>query len=148
MYMEEFINFEKMKLSEDKRSVFIAGKSFGYSVTIKMSIIQLAKIFGTDRELSGLDYDGLVSGELEDNCKETREFVQKYPEIQVWDSFILFDSISVKEVENNIQIFAEDISGWDNEGIYITIPKEIFEKIVNSKILELFVDPFGIKIIF
>lgn len=157
------ITSRKMKLLENQNTVKIIGDCFGHQVTMEISILQLAKIFGTDKEISQKVETDFGSTEYEDKCDETREYVKKFPEIEVWDKELEFGYVSVEDQkwvkefrENKFQeksinpktigIYAEDIVGWDNEGIRIDFPKEIYDKELKDKKFKVFVSPFYVDL--
>ena len=157
------ITFKKMELLENHNTVKIVGDCFGHQVTMEISILQLAKIFGTDKEISQEVENDFGSTEYEDKCDETREYVKKFPEIKVWNNELEFGYVSVEDQkwvkefrENKFQeksinpktigIYAEDIVGWDNEGIRIDFPKEIYDKDLKGKEFRVFVSPFSVDL--
>ena len=77
------IDFKQMKLLEDNITVKIIGDYLKNKIIIKLSILQIAKIFGTDKKI----IDKLDFGSIEDEykCDETREYVKKFPNIDVLD---------------------------------------------------------------
>jgi len=140
------IIFKKMKLSEDKRTVFIDGDCYGKEVKIKLSILQLAKVFGTDRELAQDVEHSFGSEEYEDGCIETRKYVEKFPKISVWDREIEFSGCGGENREKKevILIWGEDMGGWDNEGVQITFPQELYDRILEGKDYSISMTPFRI----
>ena len=138
-----------MELSKDGNTVHIDADAFGHKIDITLSILQLAKIFGTDGEVAG-EYlkSGFGSVELEDKCNETREFVKAFPNITVWDNKVEFRDISISEgdTEETLKIFGEDISGWSNEGIMIIFPKKLYNKTLENKKFRIFVAPFFVDL--
>ncbi len=148
------ITFKKMKLLKDQNTVKIVGDCFGHEVLIEISILQLAKIFGTDREVVQEAEDDFGSKEYEDKCNETREYVQKFPEIDVWNKELEFSYVSVENEgwarrstnPETIRIYAEDIVGWNNEGIRIEFPKEIFNQKLKDKKFRVFMSSFAVEL--
>ena len=147
------ISFKEMKLDNDEITVKTTGEAFGYKIPIKLSILQLAKIFGTDREVGEeCESIGFGSQELEEKCEETKELIKKFPDIRVWNNEVKFDYTSVEEISrksvssnpNVIQIYAEDIVGWNNEGILTDFPKELYDKELKCKKFEVSVKPFSV----
>ncbi len=145
------IPFKEMKLDDDGIKVRIIGEAFGYKIPMKVSILQLAKIFGRDKEVvEECGKAGFGSEELEEKCEETRGLIEKFPDIKVWDNKLKFDYVSVednswKRKSSNpdvIQVYAEDLVGWNNEGILIALPKELYDKELRGKQFEMFVKPF------
>jgi hypothetical protein len=142
------IDFKSMKLSEDERTVIIKGNCLGHNVKIEVSIIQLAKIFGTDREIA--DEATLNPEECEKKCKETKEYAKKFPDIAVWDKELEFREVSVEDESwteisadpKIIMIYAEDICGWDNEGIRIDFPIKVYNSELKGKNFGVYVSPF------
>jgi hypothetical protein len=147
------IEFKKMKLKEDNVTVEIIGDCFGHKINIELSILQLAKIFGADKDIGAkLQTEGFGSEELEKQCNETRELIEKFPDIKYWNNKVEFTDPSVSnwEQENNkefIGIFAEDLCGWSNEGIGIKFPTKLYDEIFKEKsIQKLSCEPSGITI--
>jgi hypothetical protein len=148
------IKFKKMELKDDEITVKIIGEAFGHKINMKISILQLAKIFGTDQKVGEeCESIGFGSFELEEKCEETRELIKKFPNIiNGWTKEIKFDYVSVEDGlwkdrskdPNIIWIFAEDLVGWDNEGILIDFPKEIYDKMLKGKEFEVFVRPLSL----
>jgi len=145
------IEFKSMKLSEDGRTVIIKGVCLGHHTKIEISILQLAKIFGTDRKVGNkLSEIGFGSEELEDECDETRDYVKKFPEITVWERELEFPEVSVEDeswAERStdpeiIWIHAEDIKGWSNEGLRIDFPKKIYDSELKGKNFGVYATPF------
>jgi len=46
---------------------------------------------------------------------------------------------------NIIEIYAEDIVGWDNEGIRIKFPIELYKKLLEGKNFKVFVKLFSVE---
>ena len=109
-----------MRLVNYGRSVVIDGESvspnsWGEKAEIKMSILQLAKIWGTDRISVSEVEDSFGSDELEDKCDETREEVKKFPDFEFWNKEIKIEDVSVSSDKNNKinvrgKIFADGIT--------------------------------------
>lgn len=116
----------------------------GYQATVELSILQLAKIFGTDGEV--IRELGFGNEEYESRCDETRACVERFPNIQVADRELEFGSVTVTEhVETKpgfVQILAEDIVGWDNEGMSIEVPRVVFDQLKGG--FRVFVRPFSV----
>lgn len=148
------ITFKKMELTEDQNTVRITGDCFGHEVKIELSILQLAKIFGTDREVGYEIKDDFGSTEYEDKCEETRKYVKQFPDIHVWDTEMEFGYVSTEDESwaakskdpRKIKIYAEDIVGWDNEGIRIDFPAEVFNKEIKGKKFGVFSSPFYVEL--
>lgn len=144
-----------MEHLENQNTVKIIGDCLGHHVTMNISILQLAKIFGTDKEVGGELGNDFGTEEYEDKCDETREYVKKFPEINVWNKELEFNYISVenegwaKKSTNpeTIGIYAEDIVGWNNEGLRIDFPKEIYNQKLKEKKFRVFVSPFSVELI-
>ncbi len=158
------IIFKKMELLEDGNTVKITGDCFGQEVVIEISILQLAKIFGKDKEVVQEIESDFGSEEYEDRCDETREYIKRFPEIDVQDKGLEFGYVSVesrswvKEFRENkfqkqptklemIGIYAEDLVGWNNEGIRIDFPKEIFNRELKDREFKVFVSPFSVELV-
>lgn len=152
-----------MELLENQNTVKVIGDCFGHQVIMEILILQLAKIFGTDKEVLKEVENDFGSTEYEDRCDETREYVKKFPEIKVWNNKLEFDYVSVEDQkwvkesrENKFQeklinpetigIYAEDIVGWGNEGIRIDFPRELYDKELKDKKFGVFVSPFSVDL--
>ncbi len=127
------INFKDMSILENKRKVKIIGYCEGISVEIELSILQLAKVFRTDRKvLKRQEKYGWGNEEFEDKCRETKKLVENYPNINILDKSIKFGQINLtqkkifydKKQKICIQIYAEDIFGWNNEGLIINFQED------------------------
>ncbi len=148
------IEFKEMKLSKDGISVEIKGKSmssfsFGKDVDIKMSILQLAKVWGTDRSVGDEleNGEGWGSKELEEKCDETKGEIKKFPNVKFWDKEIeCYDNGGPHEREDMITVYGEDLSGWNNEGISIKMKKEVYEKEINGKKFKVILNPMTITL--
>jgi len=146
------IGFKKMSLNEEGNTVKIIGevvnppKKYNDEISIEMSILQLAKVWSTDRRKVSKVENGFGAGELEDECEETKEEVKNFPNIEFWNKEIKFDFINITGTakEKNMHICAEDISGWSNEGIRIEMPKKIYDAELNDKEFELILTPASI----
>ncbi len=133
------IEFRKISLKDDKRTVLIIGDYKGNSIQIRMSILQLAKLFGVDKEVM----KNLIFGseELEDRCEEVKKLIKKFPYIEVKEQQLDFERYSIIDETTDIDspekefvsVFVEDIVGWGNEGIRINIPKEIYDSKLEKK---------------
>ncbi|MGD9276800.1 MAG: hypothetical protein PVJ67_06535 [Candidatus Pacearchaeota archaeon] len=143
------IEFKKMKLNGENMQVKILGESVssnshGEKVDISMSILQLAKVWGTDREVSDLE-NGFGSWELEKQCEETKKLINKFPEVKFWDKEVeCYESKIGGKNGDNIEILGEDISGWNGEGISIEMPFEVYDKEINGKDFDIILTPFTI----
>src|SRR3989344_3704857 len=91
--------FKKMNVSDDELKVSILSEYISEEVTIKMSVLQLAKIFGVDKEvikeMEGNKCCGYGSVELEEKCKEIREVIKKFPEYSGEGKTIIIKDISI-----------------------------------------------------
>jgi len=147
------IKFKSMKLREDKRTVEILGDYNGKEVIIELSVLQLAKFWNTDKEvLKKLEKSGWGSEELEDECKETRELVEKYPNIKVeWKPLVIKpprNGVNWNKEKDIMCAWAIDISGWKNEGIGIIFPLPLYpEELDNEFIFSLFFDRIELEIL-
>jgi len=147
------IEFIKMKLSENRRTVLIEGICFDEKVEIEMSILEIAKIFESDaKEIS--DLEGFGSEEYEDRCLETQELIKKFPDIPKKENEIEFKDVTIGNVldenykasNHKIMIYGEDLSGWNNEGIRIKFPTEIYDKYLSNKKFKIYSGEISIKL--
>lgn len=130
------IFFKSMELFDENNSnsVRIIGDSSGKKVEIEMSILQLAVIFDTDKNVISLmkQSGGFGSHELELKCTETKELVKKYPEITFSNNQLIsskdccFIPYTKDGDEDYGRIIFEDLSGWGNEGISIILPMSLY----------------------
>ncbi len=128
------INFKKMSIEDDERTALIVGDYKNVEIRIKMSVLQLAKIWGVDKNVTEELDRGFGSEELEDECEEVRALIKKFPNIKVENNKLIFDGYSFidETIDRDsfekkfVSVFVEDITGWSNEGIEIKIPKEIY----------------------
>jgi hypothetical protein len=58
------------------------------------------------------------------------------------------NKLSAKKPANpdTIRMYAEDIVGWNNEGIRIDFPKEIFSQKLKDKEFKVLVSPFSVSL--
>ncbi len=121
------ILFTKMELLKDNNTVKIFGDYLGHQVSIELSILQLAKIFGTDANIvKEVDFG---TEEYEEKCIETREHIKNFPKMNVQNNILSLSNTQIKRVsENKLKMYVEDIVGWDNEGIRIEFPEDIFNQ--------------------
>jgi hypothetical protein len=147
------IIFKKIKFIEDTGKVEIEGELVNSDcpikkMLIKMSILQLAKVWSTDRERVSIADNDFGSAFLEDKCIETRKLVKKFPKVQLWDKEIDCGEVTSHPVnyKEYLSLFAEDLCGWNNEGIEIKMSKEFYEKEVKGKRFKLILTPFKIKL--
>lgn len=125
------IKFKDMKVLKDGRTIRIIGECKGKEIEIELSILQLAKVWNSDKKvLEKLKYEGFGSAELEYECKETVKMVSEFPNINVNLTNkieILYDRVVIRGVMPDIiMVCGEDLNGWDNEGIRIKFPKELY----------------------
>lgn len=128
------INFKKMSVQDDERTVSINGDYKGVEIKIKMSLLQLAVIWGVDKNATEELDRGFGSEELEDKCEEVRNLIKKFPKIKVENNKLVFEDYSIIDEtldrdspeKRFVSVFVEDIVGWGNEGIEIKIPKDIY----------------------
>jgi hypothetical protein len=147
------ILIKKTRLLKNKTTVKIIGETtspscYGQEIKADLSILQLAKVWGTDRKIADeLSSTGFGSHKLEDKCTETKNLIKKFPNISLWNKKTKFDY--VKLTDSKKMIYAEDIVGWNNEGIRIKISKKIHDYLSekSNKKLSLYMTPFKIKII-
>lgn len=150
-----------MRLKEDSRTVQIEGeivnpfKIYKEKINIEMSILQLAKVWGTDRKAVSKVENEFGSEELEDLCEETKEEIKNFP-IEFWNKEIKCGYVNTTDKTNDrdspdmktqiVRIYGEDLCGWDNEGILVEIPKEIYDKELKGKKIEMILEPVLIKL--
>ena len=121
-------------MQDDERTVLIIGDYNNFEIKIKMSVLQLATIWGTDKNVIKELDRGFGSEELEDRCEEVRNLIKKFPNVKVENNKLVFDSYSFidETIDRDspekkfVSIFIEDIVGWGNEGIEIKIPKDLY----------------------
>ena len=121
-------------MQDDERTVLIIGDYNNFEIKIKMSVLQLAAIWGTDKNVIKELDRGFGSEELEDRCEEVRNLIKKFPNVKVEHNKLVFDSYSfidetidrASPEKKFVSIFIEDIVGWGNEGIEIKIPKDLY----------------------
>jgi len=138
------IKFKKMQLMEDERTVKIIGEYKNEEMEIELSVLQVAKVFRCDKEvLKEQEKCGWGSGELEDKCEEIREIIKKFPNVKIGKNEInvrytsvvnkSFDRDSEDMKNQVIRVFGEDLSGWENEGIMIRFPVELYKQDLQGK---------------
>lgn len=143
------VSFKGMSLIEDERSVLIQGKSYNQSLDIKMSILQMAKVFGSDTELASEVDNDFGSEEYEDRCLETKRLVTQFPEISVWNKKLHIENdVQVRDLDaNTVQVTTQDIAGWDNEGITLSVPKAFYTTYLKPlEPLQMSVSPFSLHL--
>jgi hypothetical protein len=136
------ILYKSMSLENNNCTVKILGDFIASEVIVKMSILQLAKIFNSDKSIiEKVKGAYFGDGQLEEKCIQTMELVKKYPNINVKGEAILLNRITSFDVSRNesgkilsktAEIFAEDLSGWSNEGIRIEMPTESYIKYLSQ----------------
>jgi hypothetical protein len=139
------ITFKEMSLSFDGRTVFIKGDFFGEVVDVKLSVLQLAKVFGSDKIIAQEAEQNFGSEELEDKCTETRDVVKNFPNIDVWTNNVELSDcwIDSSEIDKGIiRIFGENMCGWENKGILIRMSREIYGKVLGGKDFKIILTPF------
>jgi len=145
------IEFSEMKLIStnvsDNNTVRITAVCLGKEASVEMSILQLAKIFGTDTEVvEELLVNDFGTEELENKCVETKSLLSRYPDINVCGDEIELVFLKVEEKgENSVIIYAEDIGGWNNEGIIIELPSAIYDAELKGKNSKVFASPVKIE---
>jgi hypothetical protein len=138
------IDFKKIELSKDKNSVEITGTQ---DTKIKMSILQLARIWGSDRKITDEAVFHFGSEKLEMQCNETRELIKKFPNIKLEEKEIKISFVDILTKDNKtLKIFGEDICGWNNEGIKIEMSKKIYDENLDGKEFSMILMPNGIKL--
>jgi hypothetical protein len=109
------IEFKKITL--DRNTIIIQGTE---NTQIKMSILQLARIWGLDKKITDEAVFHFGSEKLEIQCKETREAVKKFSNINLKGDEIKIIHIDLVTKDNKIlKILGEDLCGWNNEGVKI-----------------------------
>jgi len=132
------IKFKEMKILENKRTTTIIGEYKKREMKIELSILQLAKAFQCDKEvLKELENEGFGSEELEDKCKEIIEIIKKFPDVKIGKNLINCGYISAREEGKIAKIFGEDLCGWNNEGIMVIFPTEVYNKELKGKKFEM-----------
>ena len=151
-------NFETTNKKVKIKGKIISEINKGKEIKTEISILQLAKIWETDKEvLKELRKTWFGSKELESKCLQTQKLIKKFPKIPTRNNEVSFDYTSVKDniintdsqgkKEELVKIFAEDLNGWEGEGIIITLRKETYKKYFqNKKELWLKMSPDTIKI--
>jgi hypothetical protein len=124
--------FSEPKSIESEGSVEFVGISDIGKVKITMSVLQLAKIWGTDKKITR-DM-GFGSWELEEQCVETFSLIKTFPNVSVENNSLTFDSYSVHTQSNDLLIWVEDLCGWGNEGIRISMSKQIYNLLQEKKL--------------
>ena len=128
------INFKKMFMGDDERTVLIFGDYENSEIKIKMSVLQLAKIWGVDKKVLNELGEGFGSEEFEDKCEDARKLIKNFPNIKTENNRLVFESFSFidETIDGDamekrfVSVFVEDICGWGNEGIEMKIPKDIY----------------------
>jgi hypothetical protein len=138
-----------MKLKEsDDNIVQIIGICQEQEAKAELSVLQLAKIFGSDKKVISEVENDFGSVEYEDKCEEIKALIKSFPNIKTAEKEIEFDYVSIGNIkENAIEIYAEDIVGWNNEGLRIDFPFEIYDKYLQGKKFKVFMTSNKIKFI-
>jgi len=155
------IVFKEMNVIREGSTVRILGNLFGEDILVELSILQLAKVFGTDKDILGLVEKSFGSEEYERECNGTRKYVRSFPDIDVFDKeieffghkFLIKNSLVDENRQNNLErispfeletigIYSEEIVGWNNEGLRIDFPKELFNRFLKDKEIRIFMNPF------
>jgi hypothetical protein len=131
------ITFKRMTLLEDLK-VDVIGDCEGQEVHIRLSILQLAKAFGTDKEAVSKTENGHGSEQLEEACAETRTIIEKFPDVELSGNDIEFYDVDTRKAnvyfdENLIVVFGEDLCGWNGEGVQVHVPLPIYERELEGK---------------
>jgi uncharacterized secreted protein with C-terminal beta-propeller domain len=138
------IDFKKIKLSKDKNSVEITGTP---DTKIKMSILQLARIWGLDKKITEEALFHFGSEKLEMQCNETRELIKKFPKIKLEGREMKISSVDILTKDDKIlKIIGEDLCGWNNEGIKIEMSKKIYDKNLDGKEFSMRLNPKEIEL--
>ena len=150
------IVFKKMELSEDKRTVKISASCLKAPVEIKISILEIAKIFGTDTEIADEAENEFGSEELEEKCKETRGYVKKFPNIKSWANWVDFGIANILSVSDSktglaskktVLILGENFCVWGNEGIRIKLNSEVYDNNLKGRDFKILVSPSEVKFV-
>jgi hypothetical protein len=149
-----------MELYPDNNTVCITCNNSGHEVIIELSILQLAKIFGSDTKVISEIENKFGTDEYEDKCAETRQLVKEFPKIKANNKELEFFDNTVSSTnedleflkkfpikEESIRLYGEDIGGWNNEGIRIRIPKVLYNQFLANKQFKIIAEPFKIKLI-
>lgn len=133
-----------MQILDDERTVKIIGEYKNKEMEIKLSVLQLAKVFQCDKEvLKEQEKYGWGSEELEDKCEEIREIIKKFPNVEIGKNEINvgYTSVVNKSLDRDsedmkdqvVRVFGEDLCGWGNEGIRIKFPIELYQQDLQRK---------------
>jgi hypothetical protein len=125
------IMYAKAELIEEDRTVRFLSSFDGNEIIVEMSILQLAKIWGNDKNL----FEYLVFGDedLEDKCMETKKKLLEFPSVKVRNNKLLFQDFSLTKRKEKFLLFVEDINGWGNEGIRIYVPINFYDNFLKNK---------------
>lgn len=103
-------------------------------VAVELSILQLAKLWQTDKKVLKLmdEQGGFGSVKLEDQCKETRKLVNEFPKIKVTGESIVMNETVMRHDEDvfhnpRLKVIGEDLVGWEREGIAASLPNRDLE---------------------
>ncbi len=131
------IKYNDMELLDDSKTVKIIGDYKQKEIIIKLSILQLAKVFNSDKDvLKELNETTWGSTKLEDKCDETKDLVEKFPDVDIKNNEVKVEYISLKPKSKKnsfLNIYGEDLCGWRNEGINIRFPKRFYNKELKDK---------------
>lgn len=133
-----------MQILNDERTVKIIGEYKNKEMEIKLSVLQLAKVFQCDKEvLKEQEEYGWGSEELEDKCEEIRDIIKKFPDVEIGNNEIEvgYTSLVNKSLDRDsedmkdqvVRVFGEDLCGWGNEGILIRFPVELYNQDLQGK---------------
>ena len=134
--------FTKIKtIDNNGSSVEIIATSPIGEIKLIMSILQLAKIWQVDSELT----NDFGSSELEEKCKESLELIKTFPKITVKSKSILFDDFFLQKDKEGFLIIVEDMCGWSNEGIRIYLSDKIYDFSSNNNLKKIKIDSKSIN---
>jgi len=127
------ILFAQMELAEDGVTVRIHGDYDNEKIIIELSVLQFAKICQLDKEVVERAQQEFGSHALELACEETKKAIGQFTQIEYEELFVFEKSELLEEsiTENHnptISLCAEDLQGWDNEGVVVTLPLDIYEE--------------------
>jgi hypothetical protein len=129
------VTFKTMKRLADN-TVEIIGEFQGQAVPIRLSILQLAKAFGTDKDVvSEVDFG---SAQLEERCTETRAIIERFPDVELNGIEVELTDIGIHQAnddlhEHLIVVIGEDLYGWSGEGVQVHLPIPIYERELEGK---------------
>jgi len=89
------------------------------------------------KRLESPDFDFGDIDLLEYSCKETRKLISEFPNVKLPRNRIEINFPDIryprKRPAKKVAIWGRDLSGWENEGIGILFPREIFPKELEKK---------------